>query len=131
MARKVLVCAGAALLLNFTASSAFADGPPRTESPRRFVERGERLRPIVRHTRRHHVYRARAWDGAYGHYPRRHYFVDGLPTPNPFGSSVGVIYGGWTYYTPGPAVVWYPYSDHDSVVRVYPRPVYKPFCDCY
>jgi hypothetical protein len=88
------------------------------------------VRRVVRQTR-HHVHRVRAWDGRYGYYPRRHFFVDGLPTANPFGSSVGVVSGGWTYYTPGPRVVWYPYSYRDSVVTVYPRPVYRPFCDCY
>ena len=131
MASRALVFAGAALLLGLAAPSAFADAPPEAKGvARRSVERVQ-VQRVVRHTRRHHVYRTRAWDGRYGHYPRRHYFVDGLPTPNPFGSSVGVISGGWTYYTPGPAVVWYPYSYRDSVVTVYPRPVHRPFCDCY
>ena len=134
MASKAFVFAGA-LVLTLAASVAFADAPPPTApgkgAARRSVERSERLRPVVRHARRHHIRRARAWDGRYGNYPRRHYFVDGLSTSNPFGSSVGVVDGGWTYYTPGPAVVWYPYSYRDSVVRVYPRPVYRPFCNCY
>src|SRR5688572_16495595 len=109
MLRKALVLAGAALALSFIAPSARADGPPRIEASakgaaRLSAERSRRvrLRPVVRQSRQH-VYRARAWDGRYGNYPRRHYFVDGLPTSNPFGSDVGIVYGGWTYYTPGPA----------------------------
>jgi hypothetical protein len=133
MARNVFVFAGAALALSLAAPPAFADAPPeaRGKGVVRSIERSVAVRRVVRQVRRHHVRRARAWDGRYGYYPRRHYFVEGLPTANPFGSSVGVLYGGWTYYTPGPAVAWYPYSYRDSVVRVYPRPAYRPFCDCY
>jgi hypothetical protein len=132
MASKAFVYAGAAFVLGFTASPAFADGPPHMAGKGvapRSIEKRVGVRHVVRKTR-HRVYRARAWDGRYGYYPRRHYFVEGLPTPNPFGSSVGVLYGGWTYYTPGPTVSWYPYSYQDNIVHVYPQP-YRPICNCY
>ena len=116
--------AAAALTLSLAALPAAADGPPPAPVAKPVVrEQPRRVTRTVVYRHRHVSYRARAWDGRYGLYPRRHFFVDGFPTSNPFGSSFGVIYGGWTYYTPGPAVVWYPAYGH--AYR------HRPFCDCY
>jgi hypothetical protein len=140
--KKALASAVVALPLSLAAAPALADAPPRigvvSKDPGRAsveLRQGARVAGSTRRAgygpyRRHHGY-VGSWDGRYRTYSRRHYFIDGVPSPNPFGSGVSVLHGVWPYYTPGPEVAWYPYSHGDSVVPIYPPPIYRPVCPCY
>lgn len=81
---------------------------------------------------RHHGYVHRPWDGRYGHYPRRHFFVSGVQA-HAFHGAVNVAtvtYRTFVYYTPTYPSVSYGYPPYAHLYNLTAGPVYNKPCFC-
>ena len=147
MFHRFVLSAGLAVALGFTASSAIADEEQglKDRGQVEVLDRESRLlrpAPARRHYRaarvyhRHARYRHRgyrAWDGRYGLYPRRHFFVSGVHTHGFYGSPVNVAtvtYQTYVYYTPTYPSVSYGYPPYAYVYTLSPGPIYNKPCLC-
>ena len=144
MVRKIVLSASLAAALGFTGSVAFADGEreavfkdlerDRVEVLDRHSGLSRRAPARIRYRHRHHSigYRHRAWDGRYGIYPRRHFFVSGVYSPWLYGpvNYSTVVYRTYVYYTPTyPSMSW-GYPPYAQVYSLTPGPVYNKPCLC-
>ncbi len=150
MVYRVILPASLVGALIFTASAAFADGqrgPVYKDAERDRVEvldrdsGVKRRAPVRLHYRfryrsaglYRHVYRRhRAWDGRYGLYPRRHFFVSGVYTNGFYGPvNYGLVtYRTFVYYTPTYPSVTFDYPPYAYVYGLAPGPVYNKPCLC-
>ena len=145
MIRRFVVQAALAAGLGLTASAAVADGQKERvyrDSDRRVETDSRRWRhaPVRRHYRaaryhhRHYHHRAyRAWDGRYGMYPRRHFFVSGVHAHGYYGSPVSyatVTHQTYVYYTPTYPSLSYGYPPYAHVYDLGSGPIYNKPCLC-
>jgi len=148
MIHRFVLSAGLAITLGFTASAAIADEEKIFKDQERHQIEGfdresrlSRPTPARRHYRagfyhRHGHYRHRgyrAWDGRYGLYPRRHFFVTGVHTHGFYGSPVNfatVTYRTYVYYTPTYPSLSYDYPPYAHVYSLTPGPIYNKPCLC-
>jgi hypothetical protein len=144
MVSRFILAAALAMALGFTASQATADG----EKERVFEDRGRaetsgrefrvsRRKPVRMHYRaashHYHGYRHHYWDGRYGLYPRRHFFVSGIHAHGYYGSPVNyatVTYRTYIYYTPHYPSVSYGYPPYAELYNLTPGPIYNKPCLC-
>jgi len=146
MFRGNVLAASLAIIFGLIASAALADGerrPARTFDseghgvenlddlgPSRRRVRTHHYRHSVRHNNRHYGYRA--WDGRYGHYPRRHFYITGVSgygVPGPVNVAT-VTNRTYVYYTPTYPSVSYGYPPYAYVYDVTGGPIYNKPCLC-
>ena len=134
---RFVFAAAVAAALGFTGTAAVADGEREVFKDRERVEvdRIERRAPVRRHYHRtSYRHRAtRAWDGLYGPYPRRHFYVSGVHAHGYYGSPVHyatVSYRTYIYYTPTYPSLSYGYPPYAHVYSLTPGPVYNKPCLC-
>lgn len=144
MIRRFVVQAALAAGLGLTASAAVADGEKERvyrDSDRRVETFGRdsrmwRRAPGRRHyraVRYHHRHAYRAWDGRYGMYPRRHFFVSGVHAHGYYGSPVSyatVTHQTYVYYTPTYPSLSYGYPPYAHVYDIGSGPIYNKPCLC-
>ena len=144
MIRRFVVQAALAAALGLTASAAVADGEKERvyrDSDRRAGafhrdSRMSRHAPVRRHyrvARYHHRHAYRAWDGRYGMYPRRHFFVTGVHAHGYYGSPVSyatVTHQTYVYYTPTYPSLSYGYPPYAHVYDIGAGPIYNKPCLC-
>ena len=150
MIRRFVVSAGLVAALGVFSSAAVADGMKESvykDSERHRVETLDRDSRLSRRTpgriRDRYAYRPyypsryrgyrgyRAWDGRYGLYPRRHFFVSGVH--GSYGSPVSyatVTYKTYVYYTPTYPSVSYGYPPYAHVYSLGSGPIYNKPCLC-
>jgi hypothetical protein len=142
MIRRFVVPTALAAALGFTATAAVADGETVSKNTERhrveFVDHSHVSRPAptrVRygfHHRHHHWHHVqRPWDGRYGLYPRRHFFVTGVD--GFYGSPVNVAtvtYRTYVYYTPTYPSLSYGYPPYAHLYDLTPGPIYNKPCLC-
>ncbi len=149
MFRGSVLPASLAIVLGLTASAALADGAKETartfDNERHRVENLDDLGPSRRgsvriHQHRHSVrryghhrhYTYRAWDGRYGHHPRRHFYmtgVSGYGVPGPVNVAT-VTYRTYVYYTPTYPGVSYGYPPFAYLHDLTGGPIYNKPCFC-
>ena len=152
MVRELILSASLAVALGLTVSTALADGAKETADRHRIVnlDRGQGLSRkdarvnnyqragfrhrygYQRHPHRYRVYADRPWDGVYGAYPRRHFFLSGVRAGG-FYSPVNVAtvsYRTYVYYTPTYPSVSYGYPPSAYLYDLTHGPVYNKPCFC-
>ena len=155
MVRKTILSASLAVAVGLTVSTALADGAKETADRHRIVDLDRDQRLSHKHVRvhqrtryrsagfrhrygyhryryRHRVYAHRPWDGVYGAYPRRHFFVSGVHAGG-FYSPVNVAtvsYRTYVYYTPTYPSVSYGYPPSAYLYDLTHGPVYNKPCFC-
>ena len=146
MVRGHVLPVSLALVLGCMASAALADGqrePAKMPNPpeRQAIEdldrgmsrgavRVHRQRHGYYHHRRH--YADRGWNGRYGHYPRRHFFITGVSSygvPGPVNVAT-VSYRTYVYYTPTYPSVSHGYPPYAYLYDLTGGPIYNKPCFC-
>jgi hypothetical protein len=149
MFRRNVLPASLAIVLGLTATTALADGQKETsrtlmDTERRvdsFEDLGPSRRGSVRMHQHRHGYRHyghhrhygyRAWDGRYGSYPRRHFYITGVSGYAVPGlvNVATVSYRTYVYHTPTYPSVSYGYPPYAYVHDLPDGPIYNKPCLC-
>jgi hypothetical protein len=149
MIHRFVVSAALAAAAGFASSAAMANGQekvfkdlerhqiePFDDEGRSWHAPRKRYRAAYRHHHHHgyHRYRGyKAWDGRYGPYPRRHFYVTGVHAHGYYGAPVHfatVTYRTYVYYTPTYPSLSYGYPPYAHVYNLSHGPIYNKPCLC-